>query len=124
MEYVFIFMAQIFGIGFHVVQKIIALDKQYPEKTMKEIKSLFFENEWSSLMASILVLFTHLFAHGAIDYYMPGRGEVIVPIPFINVNVPFGLLGVGLALILGYGGQRIAYKYLGKYEQYLSDKAN
>lgn len=123
MEYLFILIAQIIGIGFHVGQKIIQLDKAHPEKSIKEVRGLFFENEWSSLFVSIVIIVTHLFVHGMIDYYIPERLSTSLEIPFTNFSVPFSLAGILLAIVLGYAGQRIAYKYLGKAEKYLSKKA-
>lgn len=123
MEYFFILVAQLLGIGFHVGQKIIQLDKANPEKSIKEVRSLFFENEWSSLFVSGLIVLAHLFIHGMVQFYMPEEGDSLIDIPFTTVKVPFGLAGVLLAIVLGYAGQRIAYKYLGKAEEYLSKKA-
>ena len=124
MEYIIIFTLQLLGIAFHVVQKVNTLDKQYPEKSIKEIYSLFFENEWSSLSVSALVLFADLFFHFIIDSYFPAVREMSITVPLINLNMPYLAVSFIVAFVLGYGGQRLAYKYLGKAEQYLSDKAN
>ena len=124
MEYIIIFTIQLLGIAFHVVQKVNTLDKQYPEKSIKEIYSLFFENEWSSLSVSALVLFADLFFHFIIDSYFPAVREMSITVPLINLTVPYLAVSFIVAFVLGYGGQRLAYKYLGKAEQYLSDKAN
>lgn len=124
MEYIIIFTIQLLGIAFHVVQKVNTLDKQYPEKSIKEIYSLFFENEWSSLSVSALVLFADLFFHFIIDQYFPAVREMAITVPVINLTMPYLAVSFIVAFVLGYGGQRLAYKYLGKAEQYLSDKAN
>lgn len=124
MEYIIIFTLQLLGIAFHVVQKVNTLDKQYPEKSIKEIYSLFFENEWSSLSVSALVLFADLFFHFIIDSYFPAVREMSITVPLINLTMPYLAVSFIVAFVLGYGGQRLAYKYLGKAEQYLSDKAN
>lgn len=124
MEYIIIFTLQLLGIAFHVVQKVNTLDKQYPEKSIKEIYSLFFENEWSSLSVSALVLFADLFFHFIIDQYFPAVREMAITVPVINLTMPYLAVSFIVAFVLGYGGQRLAYKYLGKAEQYLSDKAN
>ena len=123
-EYFFILIAQVIGILFHIGQKIISLDKQYPEKNFTEIRNLFFENEWSSLFVSGVIILAHLFLHGVIAFYLPGAEENVIEIPFTNILVPWGLAGVLIAIVFGYAGQRLAYKYLGKAEQYLSDKAD
>ena len=124
LEYVFILMAQILGILFHVGQKIITLDKENPDKSIREIRNLFFENEWASLFVSAVIIVAHVFIHAVIAFYLPGTEENVIEIPLINVFVPWGLAGVLLAIILGYSGQRLAYKYLGKVESILSKKAD
>lgn len=122
LEYLFILFAQVIGILFHIGQKIIALDKQYPEKSLLEIRKLFFDNEWASLFVSGVIILAHLFIHGVISFYLPGAEENVIEIPLTNIVVPWGLAGVLLAIVFGYAGQRLAYKYLGKAEQYLTDK--
>lgn len=122
MEYFIILFLQLLGISFHVVQKVNYLDKQHPEKSIKEIYGLFFENEWSSLSVSALVLFADLFFHFIIDSYFPAVREM--ELNFIGVTLPYLAISFLLAITFGYAGQRLAYKYLGKAEQYLSDKAN
>lgn len=124
LEYLFILTAQVIGILMHIGQKIISLDKQFPDKTAKEIRSLFFDNEWASLFVSGIIVLAHLFIHAVIAFYIPGSDSNVIAIPFTNVLVPWGLAGVLLAIVIGYSGQKIAYKYLGKAEQYLIDKAD
>jgi hypothetical protein len=123
MEYVMILILQLIGIGFHVAQKVNALDKQHPEKTIKEIYGLFFENEWSSLSISALVLVADLMFHFIVGFYFPQLKERSFHIPYLEVTLPFLATSFMAAFVLGYAGQRLAYKYLGKAEQYLSDKA-
>jgi len=124
LEYFFILTAQLIGILFHIGQTMISLDKAHPDKTVKEIKKLFFENEWASLFVSGVIILAHIFIHGVIAFYMPGEEEKLLEVPFTSFAIPWGLAGVIIAIIFGYAGQRLAYKYLGKAEQYLSDKAD
>lgn len=124
MEYAFIFGAQIFGILFHIGQTIVGLDKSYPEKTIKEILYLFFDNEWSSMGVSIVILLFHLFAHGFLDYYKIAFTRDSFTFPGTLVEVPYILVSFIVGLVFGYGGQTLAYKYLGKAKQYLSTKAD
>lgn len=121
-EYFFILFAQVLGVLLHAGQKIIQLDQAHPEKTMKEIRILFFENEQASLYVSGVIILAHLFLHGVMAFYMPGSEENVIEIPFTDIMVPWGLAGVLLGIVIGYAGQRLVYKYLGKAEQYLSDK--
>ncbi len=124
MEYFFIILFQIFGILTHAVQKIITFDKQNPDKDIKQIGGLFFENEWSSLIASIVFLLIHVGVHGVIDYYDLFASITSVPIPWTQIEVPMPIASILLAFTIGYLGQRVVYKYLGKYEEYLVKKAD
>lgn len=124
MEYIFILGCQIFGIAFHIGKKIYDLDKKYPEMTFKQIFLQFFEIEWSSLLISVIVLCADLFVHGIIDYYdMPIEKSSFV-IPVLNWNVSYIAANFILAGLLGFAGQSIAYKYLGKAEEYALSKAD
>lgn len=124
MEYFIVFFLQLLGILFHVAQKVNALDKQYPEKTIKQIYGQFFENDWSSLSVSVLVLVTDLVTHGILNTYFPGVMNTMVNVPMTEIQVPLIVLSFIGAFVLGYAGQRLAYKYLGKAEQYLNDKVD
>lgn len=121
-EYLFLIFFQILGIGFHVAQKIFTLDKESPEKSMKEIRDLFFENEWSSLLISGLVLLFDFSFHVVVHIWYPSFRENNITVPFLDITLPYVITSFIIALVLGYAGQRLAYKYLGKAEQYLSKK--
>lgn len=122
MEYFFITLFQAIGFLWHVNRKINQLDKDHPEKTFKEIKALFIENETLSFFGSALILLTQTAVHAMLDMYMPEVHEIRVPIPFTDVTVPWVVAGIGIALFLGYFGQMLMYKVFGKAEQYLGDK--
>lgn len=124
MEYLFVSGLQLFGIAFHVGQKILDLDKQNPTKSIGEITALFFENEWSSLLVSGLILFFHLFVHMIINYHNMAIISTEFSFPYTTTKVPLYVLSYCLAFVFGYAGQRLAYKYLGKAETYLSNKAD
>lgn len=122
MEYLFIIAFQVVGILCHVAQKIVQFDRESPEKTRKQIVDLFFENEWSSLGSSGVFLFLHLLIHGASDYYnWLGETEAIA---LFGVMIPMTAISLGIALVIGYGGQRIVYKYLGNMEAVLNKTAD
>lgn len=124
MDYIFIFGLQLFGILFHVGQTIIKLDQDYKEKSIREIFNLFFDNEWASLGVSAIIMTFDLFVHSIIDYYdMPITGSSFT-IPGTQITVGYLAISFMLALVFGYGGQRLAYKYLGKASDYLSKKAD
>ena len=89
---------------------------------MKEIVALFFSNEWASLSVSVVILLFHLFVESFIDYYGFGFIDDTFIIPGTMIEVPFIFISGLIGLVFGYSGQRIAYKYLGKAEQYLTKK--
>jgi hypothetical protein len=124
LEFFLIFVLEILGILFHVSQKVIQLDKANPEKKIPEIYSLFFDNEWASLIVSLLVLVTNIVAHIITVVYFPGYSDVSVTVPYIDLTVPAVVGFYLLALVCGYAGQRIAYNYLGKAETYLNTKVS
>lgn len=122
MEYVFITLFQCIGFLWHVNTKINQLDKEHPEKSFKEIKALFIENEMLSFFGSLLILITQTAVHAVLDKYMPEVRDTRVPIPFTDFTVPWVVAGIIVALFLGYFGQMVMYKIFGKAEQYLGDK--
>lgn len=124
MEYLFILGLQIFGILFHVGKKIYDLDKKYPEMTVWQILSQFFELEWSSLGISLIIIMADLFIHSIIDYYdMPIEKSNFV-IPIVNWTVSYLAANFIIAFFLGLFGQSVAYRYFGKIEEYALSKAD
>lgn len=112
MEYALVFLFQFLGIGFNVMQKIVALGDTYPQLSMREAIVAFFKKDWDTLAISSLVLAFNLAVHFVANYYKA---------PFTAwVYYPF--VSFGIALVLGYGGQRMIYKYLGTAESYLDKK--
>ena len=122
MEYIIIFTIQLLGIAFHVVQKVNTLDKQYPEKSIRNLQPVL--REWVEFFISISI--------GAIRWSILPFIMTHTFRPFGNVNnssanqfndaLPRCFLHRGLRPGLRWPAN--AYKYLGKAEQYLSDKAN
>lgn len=114
MEYLLIFILQIIGIGFHVMQKIISLGDMHPDKNRSQIFSAFLYEDWDTLAVSCLVIATHLIAHYIVENYTD----------LSMTSEKYILYSFGLALILGYAGQRLAYKFLGSAEEFLNKRAN
>jgi hypothetical protein len=111
MEYLLITILQLLGIGFHVAQKIITLGDKFPDEKKKGvILAAFWDEDWDTLLVSFLVLISDLVAHVVIHYI----GLEMSKEWYWQV-FPFAL-----AFVLGYGGQRIAYKVLGSAEQVLT----
>lgn len=113
MEYLIIIACQLLGIGFHVMQKIIKLDDQFPEMTRGQVFNAFFKEDWDTLAVSALIILTDLLAHYIIDTYTPDFRKGI------NLYI---LYAFGAAFMLGYLGQRLVYKWLGSAEKYLDKK--
>jgi len=122
MEFVFIFLLQVIGFFFKVNGDIKRLDKKYPELSYREIKDLYYEEEWSSFGGSILLLILQLTIHLAILIWFPALRESSFTIPIINWVVPFVVSSFVLAFVTGYLGQWAMYKLLGKVETIIDDK--
>lgn len=113
MEYALHVLLQALGIGFHVMQKIVQLDKKYPEKSIKEIRATFFDEDWTTLLVSALVLLLSLVTHYIVQHYAP---ELVASVKY------FDLWAFALSFVLGYAGQRLIYKGLGKASSVLEKK--
>ena len=111
MEYLLIFILQLLGIGFHVMQKVISIGDKHPDKNRSQIFSAFLYEDWDTLMVSALIISLHLVSHYIVENYTTIR----------EIN-NYHLYSFGLALLLGYAGQRIIYKYLGSAEEFLNKK--
>lgn len=112
MEYFLIIILQLLGVGFHVVQQVSDIDNRHPEVNRSEVFAIFFKNDWDTLMGSALVLALHVVTHYIIENYAPE----------VRSMKNYILYSFGLALVMGYGGQKIVYKYLGSAEKFLDDK--
>lgn len=116
MEYVLLVMLQLIGIGFHVMQTIIDLGNKFPTETPKSVWFSFWKTDWDSLGVSGLVLILSVISHYVIHTYAPS----------IASYQYFELMSFGISLILGYSGQTLIYKFLGKasaaLEQKVTDK--
>jgi hypothetical protein len=115
MEYFLIFSLQLIGIGFHVAQKIKSLDAKYPDKSIRQIFNTFLDQDWVTLFISGLVIILDLVVHYILDSYTPELRK--------GVNY-YVLYAFGIALVLGYAGQRIIYKWLGRAEEILDKQSD
>lgn len=112
MEYLIVFVMQLLGVGFHVGQKIVSLGNAYPEKSRSEIVRVFFKEDWDTLFISALVLLLDEMIHIIINGYAT----------HLTVNPNFYLYSFGAALVLGYAGQRLVYKFFGSAEKFLGNQ--
>lgn len=122
MEYVIIFLLQIFGIAFNINLKIVHLDRQYPGVPLSQIKDIFWKQERVMFFGSALIIMFHLLCHVIIDLYAPEIRNVKVPIFIVDWSVPYIIVSFIIALLLGYFGQALIYKLFGKAEKILKDK--
>lgn len=112
MDYLLITILQLIGIGLHVAQKILALDKLSPDDSFREVFILFWKSDRVTMFVSALVLSFNLVAHYIIEIYAHN----------ITQLQNYALWSFGVAFILGYAGQRLIYNYLGKAEKFLDKK--
>lgn len=114
MIYFLVQVLYLLGVGHHIMQVVTKLRKRFPVFGFRQIFATFFNEEWDSLIRSALVSITYqLF---------------LVIIHMAEVQMPFWwekyLAVYGIALFLGYSGQRIFYKFLGTTEKILEQKVD
>ena len=110
MIYILIVILQLLGISFHVMQKVVTLGDKFPEKTVRQIFLTFWQEDWDTLMISGLILLLDVVAHFVIFDFLH------IPLP------PEWYWQIGpfvIALVMGYAGQRLIYKWFGSAEQFL-----
>jgi hypothetical protein len=112
MVYLLILILQTIGVGFHVMQKVISIGTSNPEKHKNEILGIFFQEDWDTLLVSLLILALDEVAHYVITHYAVS----------LSAYQYFDLISMGVALILGYAGQNLIYKWLGTAESFLDKK--
>ncbi len=112
MDYLFILAFQLLGMWFHVAQRIMQIKPKYPDHHWNGIIIVFWKEDWNTMAISGGVVSLQLLIHLALAFYKPQwiSGE------------NFMIYSLGVALILGYAGQRIIYKYLGTAEIALAKK--
>jgi hypothetical protein len=111
MEYFLIFILQVIGCGLHVAQKVLELDKKFHDDSLETVLKEFLKTDRVTLIISALVLALNIVVH-----YIVGEYSDFDEIEY------YDLYSFGLAFVLGYAGQRLIYKYLGKAEEALNKK--
>lgn len=112
-DYILVSFAFGIGAGYQIMGVIKKLKIQFPTLPPKRVVSTFFYNEWDSLITSSLgymAIMMALYIKQFNGFHGPKWFEY------------FGMYVT--ACILGYAGQRLAYKYLGTAEQALEKKAD
>lgn len=116
MEYALIITLQLLGIGFHVMQKVVSIGDKYTDISPYAVFKVFWKEDWDTLAVSSLVLFLNVVVHFVLINYVP-------PLPFVQWEY-FLLVSYGAALLFGYAGQRMIYKYFGTAEKFLDKQVN
>ena len=114
MEYILITICQIIGVGFQVGLKALELDKKFPDDSLSDVFKALWKSDKITLFLSGLIIFANLVIHFIVAEYTDL--ETVIP--------NYALYNFGVALVLGYAGQRIVYHYLGKAENVLIKKAD
>ena len=113
MDYVLISVVFILGVAYHIMQKVMQFKKAFPNFKPNAIWQTFFNEEWDSLLVSCVVLVTlNVFL-----YIKAYNGWIF----------PEWLEGWAMylfSLIMGYAGQRLAYRYLGTAEKALEKRVD
>lgn len=112
-DYILISVLFVLGTAFHVMQKVMTFRKNFPTLGFGQIWGTFIKNEWDSLLISLLILIT-------IDIFLFIKiyNQWVFPAWLENWGVYL------IALVVGYSGQRIAYKYLGTAEKILEKRVD
>ena len=93
------------------MQKVMWLDDKYPDYSPKKIFGIFFKTDWDTLIVTGIIMFLTLLIRFILEEELP-----------IKEIAHYNLYTYGIALTLGYAGQRIIYKIMGKAESTLSNK--
>ncbi len=115
MIYLFITVFQLLGIGLHVAEKVVAIDKELPDDTLGQVFAKFWKIDRVTIIISGLIMLLHLAGHLVIATY---AATLISGIEY------YDLYSILAALVLGYGGQKIVYAFLGKLQTAALNKAD
>jgi len=127
MDYVLIIIFQALGVMYRAGKQVGELKKEHPESDMKHITDLFFKEDWNVLVMSFVVLLTYLAVHYVVSFL---EIDWTKKLAFFGIDLTLGsvylLISVGIAIVLGYKGQDLIYKWLGtaadKLDKEVSDK--
>jgi len=114
MEYLLIAVLQILGIGFKAWLTILNLDKKFTDDTLEDVMGQFWKSDRITLFISFWIMVSNLVFHFILNEYSD----------FPETINYYLLFSFAIAFVLGFGGQAIVYKYLGKAENVLMRKAD
>jgi hypothetical protein len=112
MDFALIAILQLFGIALHGFQKLIELDAKSPDDSKWDVFKLMWKNDGFSFGVSFVVLGLNEVTHFIVARYST----------FAETFENYYLWSFLVAFVLGYAGQRVIYKYLGRAEEFLNKK--
>jgi hypothetical protein len=101
----------ILGVLLHVMIKVTGYKKAFPTLSFGAIWATFLKEEWDSLIVSLIVLIIV-----EVTIYIINYVGIVVP-EWMNWGIYV------IALVMGYQGQRLAYKFLNTAVDALEKKA-
>ena len=124
LEFFLIIILQFIGIGFGVLQKVLELDKKSPDDTLNEVFAMYWKSDRITIFISGLIVALDLVVHLIFLVYAPSVRDISLMIPVSNwitflPNIPINYLVMSFfgAFLLGFFGQKLVYKILGKFEK-------
>ncbi len=117
MDYVLILMFQAFGVFFRCGQIIAGYRKTYPQLERKQVLNTLWNEDYNTLVVSAGIAALHACVHYAaaylgIDEALDGTSFTVWGIVIQAVTV-YLALSFALAIVIGYKGQDLIYKWLG-----------
>jgi hypothetical protein len=122
MEYVFIILLQAIGISLHVLKKVMELDSKFPDDTLADVFTAFWKSDRITIIISGVLLILHLTTHSMVETYWPSVRNTSITIPFFDIDVPYVLASLITAFGVGFFGQMLFYRIMGKAEAILNKK--
>ena len=119
MDYVLIIIFEAIGMAFKIGQQIALLKKEHPERSKKEIINTYSNEDWNVLFMSFVVLcfnlaaFYVIYSRLGIDWTRAWDVTVFGIAINLKLEALMVLFSVGIAVLFGYKGQDLLYKWFG-----------
>lgn len=115
LDYIFLFLWALLGVGFHVMQKIANIRTKYMAEPPKIVFKVFFSEDWNTLIVSILSIIAAFSIFQVMLREFAENKATLAILFVIKWKYP-------AFIVIGYAGQRLAYKGLGTAESVLSKR--
>lgn len=113
MEHALIFFIQLLGVSLHVLQKVFELDKLLPDDTIADVFKMFWKQDKVTVLISAVITVAFGVFYFVTTEYAPKS---------VSGYEYLDLIFFGLSFVIGYGGQNIVYKFLGKSVEFANKK--